>query len=63
MGSGWSLCPRSGRFLKLRCAHRHHHPAPTGNTEAGIDGGGLFKDFMDELLRQGFDTQVGDMGL
>lgn len=22
--------------------------------EAGIDGGGLFKDFMDELLRQGF---------
>ncbi|KAI8471302.1 MAG: hypothetical protein J3K34DRAFT_417756 [Monoraphidium minutum] len=30
-----------------------------GNAEAGIDGGGLFKDFMDELLRQGFDPQLG----
>jgi ubiquitin-protein ligase E3 C len=31
-----------------------------GLPEAGIDGGGLFKDFMEELLRQGFSPQVGD---
>jgi hypothetical protein len=30
-----------------------------GLPEAGIDGGGLFKDFMEELLRQGFSPQVG----
>jgi hypothetical protein len=30
-----------------------------GLAEAGIDGGGLFKDFMEELLRQGFSPQVG----
>ena len=29
-----------------------------GLPEAGIDGGGLFKDFMEELLRQGFSPQV-----
>jgi hypothetical protein len=29
-----------------------------GLAEAGIDGGGLFKDFMEELLRQGFSPQV-----
>ncbi|WIA32325.1 hypothetical protein OEZ86_003165 [Tetradesmus obliquus] len=28
-----------------------------GLAEAGIDGGGLFKDFMEELLRQGFSPQ------
>lgn len=30
-----------------------------GLAEAGIDGGGLFKDFMEELLKQGFSPQVG----
>jgi ubiquitin-protein ligase E3 C len=34
-----------------------------GLPEAGIDGGGLFKDFMEELLRQGFSPQVGGRGL
>lgn len=29
-----------------------------GLSEAGIDGGGLFKDFMEELLKQGFSPQV-----
>lgn len=29
-----------------------------GAAEAGIDGGGLFKDFMEELLKQGFSPQV-----
>eukprot|EP00775_Hariotina_reticulata_P004342 gene4342-4595_t len=28
-----------------------------GAAEAGIDGGGLFKDFMEELLKQGFGPQ------
>lgn len=29
-----------------------------GAAEAGIDGGGLFKDFMEELLKKGFSPQV-----
>ena len=41
----------------------HQHPLPsyhpTGAAEAGIDGGGLFKDLMDELLRRGFDPAAG----
>jgi hypothetical protein len=41
------------QFPPTPLTHRH------GGTEAGIDGGGLFKDFMDEVLRQGFDPQVG----
>lgn len=40
----------------------HPDPPPSGEPEAGIDGGGLFKDFMDELLRQGFDPEVGVQG-
>lgn len=32
-----------------------------GLPEAGIDGGGLFKDFMEELLRQGFSPQVSTL--
>lgn len=34
-----------------------------GLAEAGIDGGGLFKDFMEELLKQGFSPQVGGFAL
>ena len=30
-----------------------------GEVEAGVDGGGLFKDFMEHLIREGFDPQVG----
>ena len=29
-----------------------------GEVEAGVDGGGLFKDFMEHLIRQGFDPQA-----
>ncbi len=29
-----------------------------GIPEAGIDGGGLFKDFMEELVRMGFNPEV-----
>uniref|UniRef100_A0A6S8NUX6 HECT-type E3 ubiquitin transferase n=1 Tax=Dunaliella tertiolecta TaxID=3047 RepID=A0A6S8NUX6_DUNTE len=30
-----------------------------GEPEAGVDGGGLFKDFMESLIKQGFHTQYG----
>lgn len=30
-----------------------------GMQEAGIDGGGLFKDFMENLIKQAFDPQLG----
>ena len=30
-----------------------------GEVEAGVDGGGLFKDFMENLVKEGFDPQVG----
>lgn len=30
-----------------------------GTHEAGVDGGGLFKDFMEGLVREGFDPQRG----
>ena len=30
-----------------------------GILEAGIDGGGLFKDFMENLVKEGFDPQLG----
>ena len=30
-----------------------------GIPEAGVDGGGLFKDFMENLVKQGFDPQLG----
>lgn len=30
-----------------------------GIPEAGIDGGGLFKDFMENLVKEAFDPQLG----
>ena len=30
-----------------------------GMAEAGVDGGGLFKDFMENLVKEGFDPQNG----
>ena len=30
-----------------------------GAEEAGIDGGGLFKDFLEELVKVGFDSNSG----
>ncbi len=30
-----------------------------GEAEAGVDGGGLFKDFLEDLLREGFSPQYG----
>ena len=30
-----------------------------GEVEAGVDGGGLFKDFMENLIKEGFDPRIG----
>jgi ubiquitin-protein ligase E3 C len=30
-----------------------------GEEEAGIDGGGIFKDFMENITRAAFDVQYG----
>jgi hypothetical protein len=30
-----------------------------GEAEAGVDGGGLFKDFMESIVREGFDPNRG----
>lgn len=30
-----------------------------GMQEAGVDGGGLFKDLMENLVKEGFDPQLG----
>ena len=30
-----------------------------GIPEAGVDGGGLFKDFMENLVKEGFNPQLG----
>ena len=30
-----------------------------GDIEAGVDGGGLFKDFMENLIKEGFDPRIG----
>lgn len=30
-----------------------------GEIEAGVDGGGLFKDFMENLIKEGFDPRIG----
>lgn len=33
-----------------------------GTHEAGVDGGGLFKDFLEGLVKEGFDPQLGLFG-
>jgi hypothetical protein len=39
---------------RIRIQYVDHY----GEVEAGVDGGGLFKDFMEHLIRQGFDPQA-----
>jgi hypothetical protein len=43
---------------RLRARLRIAYVNEAGMPEAGIDGGGLFKDFMEELLKQGFSPEV-----
>jgi len=41
------------RRLRVEFVDKH------GMLEAGVDGGGLFKDFLEELVKQGFDPEYG----
>lgn len=54
---GFSQLNGRGRSLKSRV--RIQFIDKHGLPEAGVDGGGLFKDFMEELVKQGFDPQYG----
>ena len=46
-----------GEHLKERL--QIHFVDVHGIPEAGVDGGGLFKDFMENLVKEGFDPQLG----
>lgn len=40
---------------RIRIQYVDHY----GEVEAGVDGGGLFKDFMENLMKEGFDPRIG----
>jgi ubiquitin-protein ligase E3 C len=40
---------------RIRIQYVDHY----GEIEAGVDGGGLFKDFMEVLIKEAFDPQIG----
>ena len=44
---------------ELRSRIRIQYVDSYGEVEAGVDGGGLFKDFMENLVREGFNPDVG----
>lgn len=54
---GFANLNRPGESLKGRV--RIQFINEQGLAEAGVDGGGLFKDFMEQLIKQGFDTRYG----
>jgi ubiquitin-protein ligase E3 C len=41
------------RTVRIQFVNEHGLP------EAGVDGGGLFKDFLDNLAKEAFDPRVG----
>lgn len=41
--------------MQIRVSFINEH----GEEEAGIDGGGIFKDFMENITRAAFDVQYG----
>lgn len=45
--------------LELRGRLRVEFIDEHGMVEAGVDGGGLFKDFIEELVKKGFDPEYG----
>jgi len=47
----------AGKKIKMRI--QVSFVSEQGTEEAGIDGGGLFKEFMDNLAKQGFDPNFG----
>ena len=44
---------------ELRSRIRIQYLDTYGEVEAGVDGGGLFKDFMENLVKEGFNPEVG----
>ena len=44
---------------ELRSRIRIQYVDTYGEVEAGVDGGGLFKDFMENLVKEGFNPEVG----
>jgi len=44
---------------ELRSRIRIQYVDSYGEVEAGVDGGGLFKDFMENLVVEGFNPEVG----
>jgi hypothetical protein len=54
---GYAKLDELGQALK--CIVRIHFINELGEEEAGVDGGGLFKDFLENLITTAFDTQYG----
>ncbi|QDZ19376.1 HECT domain-containing ubiquitin-protein ligase [Chloropicon primus] len=54
---GYSKLDHLGQALK--CIVRIQFINELGEDEAGVDGGGLFKDFLENLITTAFDTQYG----
>ena len=44
---------------ELRGRIRIQYVDSYGEVEAGVDGGGLFKDFMENLVKEGFNPEIG----
>ena len=54
---GYAKLDELGQALK--CIVRIQFINELGEEEAGVDGGGLFKDFLENLITTAFDTQYG----
>ena len=48
------LGPRLKHQVQVSFVNQH------GAEEAGIDGGGVFKEFLDDLIKDGFAVQTGE---
>ena len=53
------LCSKHGATAALRSRIQVTFVDEHGLEEAGIDGGGLFKEFMDTISKRAFDIEVG----
>ena len=56
------LCSKHGATAALRSRIQVTFVNEHGLEEAGIDGGGLFKEFMDTISKRAFDIEVGGRG-
>lgn len=57
MQDGYKEFGQAGEVLRRRL--RIQWVDKYGEAEAGVDGGGLFKDFMESIVREGFDPNRG----